>query len=88
MRKNNAEIMAEEHWAVIANVTTHHEGDQRSRDAPGHGYPAHSTTAMEYYPFDNVEEALEKYKRSGTGAKIIKALPQRIITETKVVKDW
>ena len=77
--------MAGEHWAVIENVTTHHEGDQRSRDAPGHGYPAHTTSEMVYRPFETVEEALDKHQHAGSRAIIIHAIPQRVITERRVV---
>ena len=35
------------HYAVLVYSThsTHIPGDQRSRDAPGHGYPAHTETS-------------------------------------------
>lgn len=31
-------------YLIVTKRTIHHEGDQRSRDFPGHGYPAYSET--------------------------------------------
>lgn len=40
------QMPAEEHWAIIIfeTETVHVPGDERSRTAPGHGYPAHTDT--------------------------------------------
>lgn len=37
---------AEPHYAALVFTTQHihHEGDERSRTNPGHGYPAHTET--------------------------------------------
>ena len=34
------------HWAIVVYVKTnvHHEGDERSRKCPGHGYPEYTET--------------------------------------------
>ncbi len=43
-------------FAVVLEKTTYHEGDQRSRDYPGHGYPAHSTTHKELVEFKSEQD--------------------------------
>ena len=42
--------------------TTHRqvEGDKRSKDHPGHGYPAHTVEDIKLHEFDD-EVALEKF---------------------------
>ena len=84
--KTDAEIMAAPHWAIIKIQTTYHEGDERSRTNPGHGYPAHSTSAMVYQPYETEEEVLDKIismqKQDYVRCTVIKAAPLTI--ETKV----
>lgn len=46
-----AKIPKKEHWAILTCITVHTEGDQRSRDFPGHGYPASSSNYIEYKAF-------------------------------------
>jgi hypothetical protein len=40
------DIPSDHHYAVISTSTSyvHHEGDERSRTNPGHGYPAYTET--------------------------------------------
>lgn len=49
-----------EHFAalVFGSFTTYTEGDQRSRDCPGHGYPASTDThhTVSYQPFKDRAE--------------------------------
>lgn len=56
-------IFRDLHWAVVSskNTTVHHEGDERSRTAPGHGYPAYTETiySMDYQAFPTEADALE-----------------------------
>jgi hypothetical protein len=49
--KGPADVPNEPHFAVIIYGTrsVYHEGDERSRTCPGHGYPAHTET------FDELE---------------------------------
>ncbi len=51
------------HYAVLINKsqTIYHEGDERSRTNPGHGYPAYSETinSIEYYDFLTHAEVVE-----------------------------
>lgn len=48
------------HYAIIKYNThsVYHEGDERSRQHPGHGYPAHyeQVTTMVHMVFDSKEE--------------------------------
>ena len=82
----NAEIMRRQHWAIISNVSVYHEGDERSRTHPGHGYPAHTTTHTEYTPYATEEEALEaiRRKRDHERFTVIKAFPLRVETDIKI----
>jgi hypothetical protein len=45
-------------YAAFVEETIQHEGDQRSRDCPGHGYPAYSETYTSVVKFKD-EEALK-----------------------------
>ena len=88
--KSDAEIMAAPHWAIVENVTTHHEGDERSRTNPGHGYPAHTTSLMVYRPYETEAELLDVVRRKGSHEKfkVIKSQPVSIKTETVLtIKD-
>lgn len=50
----------EEHFAalVFESHSIHHEGDERSRTCPGHGYPAYTETikTIDYIVFANEQE--------------------------------
>lgn len=46
-----ADVPTVEHYAVIDFSTIHIPGDQRSIDAPGHGYPAHDEPMISYHWF-------------------------------------
>lgn len=43
-------------FAVIIERSIHHEGDERSRTHPGHGYPAYTETVKEFKEFKNEAE--------------------------------
>lgn len=47
------------HYAVIVLKHMHHDGDERSRTHPGHGYPEHTTTHSEIIEFANREKFME-----------------------------
>lgn len=49
-------IPNEEHFAIVIEETTYHEGDERSRTHPGHGYPAHSTSDLVYKAYTDKGE--------------------------------
>lgn len=43
-------------FAALVKTSTYVEGDQRSRDAPGHGYPAHTVEGIEIVRFEDQAE--------------------------------
>lgn len=67
------------HYAIITFETTyiHHEGDERSRTNPGHGYPAHTETIrnLKYLSFDKTEEG--KIEWENKLKELYKADPKR-----------
>jgi hypothetical protein len=44
------------HWAIVGYETQYHEGDERSRTNPGHGYGAHTTQHCTYKAFLKQED--------------------------------
>jgi hypothetical protein len=49
-------------YIIIEDTSIHHEGDQRSRDFPGHGYPAYTETlktAKLYEDYDKFVAAVQ-----------------------------
>ena len=44
------DVPVEKHWAILIFRTEsiHVPGDERSRQCPGHGYPAHTRTSKTY----------------------------------------
>jgi hypothetical protein len=45
-----------EHWAIFRFESISIPGDERSRQAPGHGYPAHNEAVVKYEAyFDKAE---------------------------------
>lgn len=57
------DIPSEPHWAILifATKSVYVEGDERSRTAPGHGYPAHTDVypTYEYWAVKS-EDVLKK----------------------------
>jgi hypothetical protein len=45
-----------EHWAIITGSSIFVPGDQRSREAPGHGYPEHIESYLQYEAFLNADD--------------------------------
>jgi len=43
-------------YAVTYTEQIYHEGDQRSRDYPGHGYPAYTEDKLIFKAFKNEKE--------------------------------
>ena len=39
------------HWVIISTTSVHIPGDERSRQAPGHGYPERTETYISYEAF-------------------------------------
>jgi len=42
------QIPPSKHFAIIRETTVHIPGDERSRTAPGHGYPERDETVISY----------------------------------------
>ena len=51
-----SDIPGGEHWAIIRTVSVTIPGDERSRTAPGHGYPEHTQKYVEYVAYTTEEE--------------------------------
>lgn len=93
------EMPAQKHFAILIfkTSTTHVPGDERSRTAPGHGYPAHDVTnkSYEYWAIRGEKslkdaiEFLEERKKEEPWKKIgpyqvIEASPMRVQTRIEV----
>jgi hypothetical protein len=46
------------HWVIMSTESYHVPGDERSRQCPGHGYPAHTITKINYEIYHNEEDWL------------------------------
>jgi hypothetical protein len=49
-------------YIIIKNESIYHEGDQRSRDFPGHGYPAYTETVSAAKVYDDSDKFLAAVK--------------------------
>jgi hypothetical protein len=82
-------IPTEPHWAIIRSSRIFVPGDQRSREAPGHGYPEHYEDTIEYAAYLNIEEwrlKIENLVREGKSGQFlaIHAIPQIVHLELKM----
>ena len=63
---NQSSFPDKPHYAIIIfdNKQIHHEGDERSRTNPGHGYPAYTENVnnFKYLSFDNTNEGEMEWK--------------------------
>lgn len=82
------DVPDEEHYAILYFGSIHIPGDERSRQAPGHGYPEHTETKIDYVVFPTREawEAEIKLQMSGglykrDNWKAIKVTSARITTQ-------
>ena len=89
--KSPTEIPKIPHFAIVEFSQVHHEGDERSRTNPGHGYPAYSETVCQYISFDSKtawEQEISKRMQSKYGRKddfvAITATQAQITTQTIV----
>lgn len=60
--------IAKDKYAVIHFETVYHEGDERSRTHPGHGYPAYSEDIQKITTF-KTEEDLKTWITKNTNKK-------------------
>ena len=78
--------MTNEFYAVLTERYIHHEGDERSRTHPGHGYPAYTETVSDLKRFTD-KEALENWIRfhgRDTKYEVLKCIPMKVSTEVKI----
>jgi len=84
------DIPIEEHWAIIKNESITIPGDERSRTAPGHGYPEHIEHYFSYeiyYTEEKFKQALADYFHSRwdatsvRGVHVNKSYTQRVSVE-------
>jgi hypothetical protein len=50
-------------YGVITNTSVHHEGDERSRTNPGHGYPAYTENITTFKTFKDEDDMLRYRQR-------------------------
>lgn len=53
---DKSKVPTSDHYAIITFETIHVPGDERSRTNPGHGYPAHTESVVNYQAFTNRAE--------------------------------
>jgi len=54
------------HWVILTTSSYDVPGDERSRTNPGHGYPAHTVTSINYNIYHSEEEWLKEIERRET----------------------
>jgi len=90
-----SEIPKKSHFAVLIQRTEmiYHEGDERSRTHPGHGYPAYTQTieSIDYYAFEDDREVLAFLRTLSSAdrakARVISATPMEIKESLSIVLD-
>ena len=72
-------------YAVITTKSIHHEGDERSRTNPGHGYPAYTEEVESIQRFANQED-LKRWIRLNSSKKfeVIEYQTLEVKTELQV----
>ena len=83
-----SEVPTQPHFAIFEANSIHVPGDERSRQYPGHGYPASTEYFLSYIAFDTKEEweadIQERSSRKNGDAFIaVHIIPAKI--ETKIV---
>ena len=76
-----------DYWAIIKEKTIYHEGDERSRTNPGHGYPACSETYNSYTEYTDQSKLITDiayYTKTNTKFRVIKVIPVTLGTEIKL----
>ncbi len=77
--------MSEKKLAVIYEEYIHHEGDERSRTHPGHGYPAYTETVRTFKEFNNEDDLKKWIKRNENKSfQVIKYEELKVTTEIKI----
>lgn len=79
----------EKQYAVFVESSYHVEGDERSRTAPGHGYPAHDVKYTEVIKFKDEAELrkwIEDQDRYTYNKKKYEVVTYTPVTVTKTVE--
>jgi hypothetical protein len=83
------EIPITEHFVIIKFGSIHIPGDERSRSAPGHGYPEHTETTISYRTFETLSELQAWVQRLDdrelSSIRVLRAQPLEVQTQ-RVVK--
>jgi hypothetical protein len=83
------DVPAGEHYAIVEFSTIHIPGDERSRQFPGHGYPATSEPISRYVAFtDRAEweaEISSRMKSTYSGKNFIALKVSPVTIETEIV---
>ena len=72
-------------YLIIRQKSIHHEGDERSRTHPGHGYPAYTETVQEVTEYTDYSKFCEHVKRLELYKEQYKAYSAEPVTVTTTV---
>lgn len=84
---NPSDLPTGPHLAVLVFSKRYVEGDERSKTAPGHGYPAHYEDEVKYIVFDSQEELARWVGGRGkqeSGYRVLHATPKTVETHVSV----
>jgi hypothetical protein len=80
-----------EHWVILSGRSTTIPGDQRSREAPGHGYPEHTDYHLEYEAFltedDFKHEVTRRVQQGDKNWRAIHVLPVQVQTVVEITSS-
>ncbi len=82
-----SKIPATPHWGIILGASVHHEGDERSRTHPGHGYPAYTEHYTTYEPYTDRDEwirRIERLTKDRTRFVAVEAKPVSVTTKVEI----
>ncbi|MEK7608766.1 MAG: hypothetical protein AAB495_04255 [Patescibacteria group bacterium] len=85
--KSAEKFPAGKHWAIIRFGSIHVPGDQRSRECPGHGYPASDVPTIDYIAVETEEEWKTEVERlTRLGEKVVAGVmyPAQVTTRLEV----
>lgn len=83
------DIPADAHYAIITEMSVHIPGDERSRQFPGHGYPAETRQFLKYVAFTDRGEWLDEISKLAKQPqppkfKAVQVTPASVQTEVVV----
>jgi hypothetical protein len=70
-----------EHWAIFKGDSVHIPGDERSRQSPGHGYPAGDRKFISYEVYLTQEKLMAEIKdleKNNRLYKVAKITPMKV----------